>query len=211
MVACGGAHELPDLIGEHVCDRLGVLAPQRLAGQDDGAGIDVVGMDVRRRVSIVDDCAERALVDARLALVGRKRHRRLVERFARDDQVARRKVLAAATQRKPREQHLGSRGADVDADADQRDVVLLPDRIRLEIVRTVEMVMVVVVLALLVMRVQHVLAVLMVGDCMRRRLEFRFVGHRSSATLQILNCSIVSGANRSSGARRRFDSPCSWW
>ena len=85
---CRGADELAALLGQDAGDALRVLAPQRLAGQDHGAGIDIVGMQSRPRIGVVDDLAERRIVDALLALVGRQRHRRLVEGLARDHVVA---------------------------------------------------------------------------------------------------------------------------
>jgi hypothetical protein len=43
VVAGGGADEFPARLRNDPGDRLGILAPQRFAGEDDGAGIDVVG------------------------------------------------------------------------------------------------------------------------------------------------------------------------
>ena len=42
VVAGGGADEIAALLGQDAGDRLRVLAPQRLAGQDHDAGVDVV-------------------------------------------------------------------------------------------------------------------------------------------------------------------------
>src|SRR5690606_23972119 len=54
------------------------------------------------------------------------------------------KILAQAAQVDAREHHLGSGGTDVDADADQGDVVLLPDGIVLERPQRFEIVVIVV-------------------------------------------------------------------
>ena len=54
-MAGGGADELAALLGEQLGDRLGVLAPQRLAGEDDRAGVDILGLEAGARVGIVDD------------------------------------------------------------------------------------------------------------------------------------------------------------
>src|SRR5256885_132933 len=45
VVAGGGADELAAHLGEQLADRLRVLAPQRLPGEDHPAGIDLVRMD----------------------------------------------------------------------------------------------------------------------------------------------------------------------
>ena len=104
------------------------------------------------------------LVDALLALVGRQRDRRLIERLARDHVVAAGEVLAVAAQVDAREDHLRAGRADVDADADQRHMVLQPDRVLLERAVLVELEMVVVVVGILVVLVDDVLAVEMVGE-----------------------------------------------
>ena len=44
VMAGGGADELAALLRQHLGDALRVLAPQRLAGEDDRAGVDVVGL-----------------------------------------------------------------------------------------------------------------------------------------------------------------------
>ena len=68
----GGADELAALLGEDFGNALGVLAPQRLAGQDHGAGVDLVGMKSRAGIGVVDDLAEAGIVDPLFALVGRE-------------------------------------------------------------------------------------------------------------------------------------------
>ena len=82
-VAGGGAHELPALLGKDGGDVFGIVAAQRLAGQDHHAGVDVVGMDARGRIRVVDDRAERPVIDPVLARVRREPHRRLMEGLAR--------------------------------------------------------------------------------------------------------------------------------
>ena len=47
VVAGGGADEIAALLGQQAGDRLGVVAPQRLAGEDHHAGVDVVGARCR--------------------------------------------------------------------------------------------------------------------------------------------------------------------
>lgn len=96
------------------------------------------------------------LVDARLALVRREGDGRLVERLALHDEVAAGELFGEAAHVDAREDHLRARGADVDADRDQGDVVLLPQRVVLEVVLA-QIVVIVVVLALGV-RMQAALA-----------------------------------------------------
>ena len=70
VVTGGGGDEIAALLGQQSGDRLGVLAPQRLAGEDDHAGVDVAGPNARRLVGTIDDGAERGIVDARLVAIG---------------------------------------------------------------------------------------------------------------------------------------------
>src|SRR5205823_3858495 len=46
------------LLGQDFGDALRVLAPQRLAGEDYRAGVDLVGMQARGLVGLIDDAAE---------------------------------------------------------------------------------------------------------------------------------------------------------
>ena len=94
MMARGGADEFAALLRQHAGNRLRVVAPQRLAGQDHHAGVDVVGCDGGRAVGLVNDGAKLRIVDALLALVGRQRDRRAEERFAIDAEIAARQVFA---------------------------------------------------------------------------------------------------------------------
>ena len=125
------------------------------------------GCEAGGRVGLVDDGGERRVVDALLALIGRQRHRRLVERLARDDVVAAGEVLAVAAQVDAGEDDLRAGRADVDADAHQRDVVLQPDRVLLQRLVGVELEMVVVVVGIAVVVVHDVLAEQVVGERMR--------------------------------------------
>ena len=170
------AHELAAHLGDHVGDRLGVVAAQRLAREDHGTGVDVVGVDAGRFVGGVDDVAHRAIVDARLALVRRQRHGRLVERLAVHHEVAAREVLGHPPHRHPREDHLRARGADVDADRDELDVVLQPERVVLEVVIAQVVVIVVVVVLALGMGVQPALAHQVIGE--RVLLRADRLGHQ---------------------------------
>ena len=123
----------------------------------------VVGVDAGGGIGIVDDVAEPDLVDVLLAAIGRERDRRLEQGFARHHEIAAGQVLAEPAQVDAREDHLGAGGADVDADAHQRDMVGDPDRIFLERAVVGE---IVVVVGVAVMGVREVDAVDMVVERM---------------------------------------------
>jgi hypothetical protein len=117
---------------DDVGDRLGVLAAQRLTGEDHCAGIDRIRVDAGGGIGVVDDVAELDLVDVLLAAIGRERDARLEQGLPRHHEIAAGEVLAEPAQMDAREYHLGAGGADVDADAGERHMVLDPDRIFLE-------------------------------------------------------------------------------
>ena len=146
MMAGGGGDEFAALLGENRGDCLGVLAPQCLAGENNHAGIDLVGIEIGGDVGVVDDGAKLGVVDAFLALIGRERDRRLKQRLAGNDVIAAGQILSQPAQVDAREDDLGARRADVDADRHQRDVVLTPERIVLDrAVVVVEIVVVIVI------------------------------------------------------------------
>jgi hypothetical protein len=60
-VAGSGALELAAPLGQNAGNAFGIVAAQRLAGEDHHAGVDVVGVEARRPVGVVDDLAERAV------------------------------------------------------------------------------------------------------------------------------------------------------
>ena len=171
VMAGGGGDEFAALLGQDRGDALRVLAPQRLAGEDDHAGIDVVGMQFGGGIGVVDDGAELGVVDALLALVGRQRDRRLEQGLAGDDVVAAGQILGEAAQMHAREDDLRARRADVDADRGQRDIVLAPERIVLErdFVVFEIVIVVVVVVGVFAVLMHEVLAVKVVGESMAPR------------------------------------------
>ena len=59
MVAGGSTHEFATDVRDHVGNRLGVLAPKGLAGQDHSPCVDVVRMQPRRFIRGVHDAADR--------------------------------------------------------------------------------------------------------------------------------------------------------
>ena len=65
------------LLRQQPGDGLGILAPQGLTRENDHPGVDVPGLYARRRIGLVDDDAERGVVDTLVAGIGRQRNRRL--------------------------------------------------------------------------------------------------------------------------------------
>ena len=78
-IAVARMHSPAGNIGHPLGDRLGILPPQHLARQYDNARIDVVRMQPRPRIGVVDDPAQRRIVDPLFALVRRQRHRGLID------------------------------------------------------------------------------------------------------------------------------------
>ena len=64
MVAGAGTHKVAALGREQVGDGPCVVAPNRLTGQDDGAGIDVVRRQACLPIRVVHEPAEGLIVDA---------------------------------------------------------------------------------------------------------------------------------------------------
>ena len=182
MVAGGRGDEVAALLGQEPGDRLGILAPQRFAGEDDDAGIDILRLDTGGRVRPIDDGGERAVVDALVALVGRERHRRLIERFPRHHVVAAGQVLTVATQIDAGEDHLRTGGPDVDPDAGQRHMVLNPDRVVFQTLVRVELEMIVVVIGVAIVLVHEIPAEQVVREgVLAARLLVVRIGHRPAA------------------------------
>ncbi len=172
------ADELAAHLREHVGDRLGVLAAQRLAGEDHRAGVDMVGMHAGGLVGRVDDVPDRLIVDALLAEIRRQRDRRLVHGLPAHHEVAAGQLLREPPQVHAREHHLRAGGADIDADREERDVVLQPEAGRGRIVLAANIVVIVIVVRFpLLVRVHGVQAEEMILQAVRA-FVFRGVGHR---------------------------------
>ena len=99
-------------------------------------------------IGVVYDPPDRLLVDALLAEVRRERDRRLVQRFALDDEISARQLLGHPTQPDAREDELRSCRTDVDADRQQGDVVLLPQTRRRRVVFPADVVVVMIVIVI---------------------------------------------------------------
>ena len=62
VVSRRGTDEVAPLGGEKVRDGARIVAADRLAGQDDGTGVDVLGTEARCRIRVVDQTAEGLIV-----------------------------------------------------------------------------------------------------------------------------------------------------
>ena len=96
----------------------------RDAGEDQRAGIDLVGIDLGVVIFLLDEGAERLGVDGVLGRVGRQQDVGGVERLALADDVA----AVEPLQHDPREHQMRCRRADIDADAEHDDLVLALER-----------------------------------------------------------------------------------
>ena len=104
--------------------RARVAAAHRDAGQDQRAGVDLVGIDLGVLVLARDEGAERVGVDGFLGRVGREQNVGLIEAFALGDDIA----AVEPLQHDAREHKVRGRRADVDADREHAQLVLLAER-----------------------------------------------------------------------------------
>src|SRR3954471_24564350 len=132
VVTCRRTDHVGGAFGGDAADLFGVAAPQRLTGQDHHTGVDVLRFASGVGVGGVEQPAQRDRVDVQIFGIRGQGDVGLEQRVAGHDDVTTGEVLPTPAQVKSGERHLGPRAADVDADAVQRDVVLLPDRIVLQ-------------------------------------------------------------------------------
>src|SRR5439155_3851800 len=157
VVAGGGANEFPALLRKNACDGFGVFAPQSFAGQDHDPGVDVVRVQPGVGESPVDDGSQLGIVDELLAPIWGQGDRGLEQRLAGNDEITARELLSHAPQVDAGKNDLRPRGADIDPDAEQGDMVLDPQGVVLE--TTVRLVVIVVVVS----RFVSVVAVIMIA------------------------------------------------
>src|SRR5437773_893209 len=146
VVAGGRADEVPALLRENARDGLGVFAPQGFAGQDHYPGVDVVRVQPGIGKGPVDNGSQLGIVDQLLAPIRSEGDRGLEQRLAGNDEVTARELLSHAPQVDAGKNDLRPRGADIDPDASQGDMVLDPQGVVLE--TAVRLVVIVVVVSL---------------------------------------------------------------
>ncbi len=123
-VAGAHRHQLARLPREQLADLARIAAAHRDPGEDQRAGVDLVGIDLGVRVLAGDERAERVGIDVLLRRIGREQDVGLVERLALAHHVAGIEPL----QHNAREHEVRGRGADIDADGEQADFVLFGQR-----------------------------------------------------------------------------------
>ena len=123
-VAGADRDELAGLPGKQLADGARIAPAHRDAGEDQRAGVDLVGIDLGVLVLLGDEGAERVGVDRLLGRIGREQDVGLIEGLALGDDVA----AVEPLQHDAREHEMRGRRADVDADAENADLVLVVER-----------------------------------------------------------------------------------
>ena len=123
VVAGRGADEFAGFLGEEIRDGACVAALERLAGQNDGAAVDLLAFDAGIGVAAADETGEIVEVDGVVGPVGRQQDRRLPEDFSLDDDEATRQRRREPLQVHAREHQMRGRRPDIDSDRRQLDVV----------------------------------------------------------------------------------------
>ena len=122
-------HELAAGLRDQGGDGLGILAPERLAGQNYNTGVDVARGHAGLGIGTVHDGPERRRVDFSILGIGRKRYRRLIGGMAVDDHIARGMGTALALEMNAGKDDLGPGGSNIYADRLQQHIVPLPNGI----------------------------------------------------------------------------------
>ena len=118
-MAGDGGDEFAAFLAQSLQDGLGIVVLRRRAGQNDGAGLDIVGGEACVRVGAIDGSAQPCRVD-RIDF-GERRHgdRRAIECFAAFGIAAHGQRFARSAHHQPREDDLCARRADIDAETDE--------------------------------------------------------------------------------------------
>src|SRR6266545_3723473 len=119
-VARAHRNEFPRLGREQLADRPGVAAPDGDAGEDQGARVDRFGIDSGEFVLPVDEAPERHRVDGSVARIRSEKNLGLVNDLALGHDVA----VVEPLEHEAREDEVRSGRADVDADADETNLIL---------------------------------------------------------------------------------------
>ena len=127
LVAGGGANELAGLLGEQLVDGAGIAALDRLAGEDDGAGIDLILRQSGVAIAAADEGTEFFGIDGAVGQKRRQQDWRAPHDLTADHDKAARQPLRLPLQGDLGKQQMRRRAADIDADRLERNVVLVPD------------------------------------------------------------------------------------
>ncbi len=123
VVAGRGADELAGLLGEEIGDGARVVALERLAGEDDGAAVDRLGLDPGIGVAAADEARELVDIDGVVGAIGREQDRGLPEDFSADHDEAARQRGREPLQVDAREHQVRGGGSDIDPDRGQLHIV----------------------------------------------------------------------------------------
>ena len=183
-MAGGGADKFSALLRKNARDGFGIFAPQSFAGQNHDPGVDVVRVKSSVGESPVDDGSQFRIVDELLAPIRSQGDRGLKQRLPGNDEVTARKLLAHSPQIDAGKDDLRPRRADIDSDAEQRDMILDPQGVVLETAVRLVVVVVVVNLFVSVMTMIVITAVKMVLQLVRP-LRVRVVRHGNQGNARV--------------------------
>ncbi len=120
IVAGADRDQLAGLAREQFADLSRIAAADRDAGEDQRAGVDLVGIDHGVFVLLLEERAQRVGVDLILGRIGREQNVGLIEGLALGDDIA----AVEPFQHDARKHEMRCRRADVDPDAQDADLVL---------------------------------------------------------------------------------------
>ena len=123
VMAGRGAHELAGLLRKQVGDGAGVVALEGLAGEDDGAAVDRLGLDPGIGVAAADEAREIVDVDGVVGSVRREQDRRLPQDFSADHDEPARQRVREPLQMHAREHQVRGGRPDIDTDRGQLHIV----------------------------------------------------------------------------------------
>ena len=126
VMAGRGANEPAGLLREQLGNGARIAPLDGFAGQDHGAGVDVGGVDARIGVAAANEAFELVGVDGVVGEIRCQQDRRLPEDPAAHHHEPARQGGSKPLQMHAREHQVGGRGADVDADGRQLDIVGRP-------------------------------------------------------------------------------------
>src|SRR5262249_60280576 len=84
VVGGRGGDELAGFLGKEIRDGARVAALERLAGQNDGAAVDLLALDAGIGVAAADEAGEIVAIDGVVGPVGRQQTRRWPQDFSLD-------------------------------------------------------------------------------------------------------------------------------
>ncbi len=124
IVAGTDGDELAGLPCEQFADAPRIAAPHRNAREDQRAGVDLVGIDHRVLVLLLEERAERFRVDLILGRIGREQNIGLIKGLAFGHDI----TAVEPLQHDAREHEMRGRRPDIDANAQDADFIFFRER-----------------------------------------------------------------------------------